>query len=186
MKIITTIDAINLAKKNNQKGYNFLFEKFWGYIFNYQLKKTNNEEKAEDITIRTLAQAFDKIETFNSNFEFKTWLIAISKNIHIDQSRKDHSLKKLNISDYNLKLIIDIPDSNLSPEDKLITKQNFLKLLFNIKSLKNEYKYIIHLRFFEELSYKEISVKMNQPLNTIKVKLLRAKKLLANKILNES
>ena len=51
--------------------------------------------------------------------------------------------------------------------------------VIKIKSLKNEYRNIIQLRFFEELTYKEISEKINLPLNTVKVKLLRAKKVLA-------
>ncbi len=51
-----------------------------------------------------------------------------------------------------------------------------------MKSLKYEYKKILQLRFFEDLSYKEISEKLNQPLNTVKVKILRAKNLLNIKI----
>ena len=46
----------------------------------------------------------------------------------------------------------------------------------------SEYKKILQLRFFEDLSYKEISEKLNQPLNTVKVKILRAKNLLNIKI----
>ena len=67
----------------------------------------------------------------------------------------------------------------------MINKQGVSELLIKIKSLKNEYRNIIQLRFFEELTYKEISEKINLPLNTVKVKLLRAKKILANKIIND-
>ena len=38
---------------------------------------------------------------------------------------------------------------------------------------------MINLRYFQELSYKEISIELNEPINNVKVKLLRAKKLLA-------
>ena len=38
---------------------------------------------------------------------------------------------------------------------------------------------VINLRYFQELSYKEIAIKLEEPINNIKVKLLRAKKLLA-------
>ena len=56
-------ENIELAKKNNQKAFNSLFEEFWGYLYNYQLKKNNNQDRAEDISIRTMAKAFDRIET---------------------------------------------------------------------------------------------------------------------------
>ena len=67
----------------------------------------------------------------------------------------------------------------------MIIDQNLDEILFAIKSLKNEYRKILQLRFFEDKSYKAISKIMNQPLNTVKVKILRAKKVLAEKLKNE-
>ena len=51
--------------------------------------------------------------------------------------------------------------------------------MLNIKQLKPKYQEIINLRFFQELSYKEISEKIGEPMNNVKVKLSRARKLLA-------
>ena len=53
------------------------------------------------------------------------------------------------------------------------------KLLRDIKQLKPKYQEVIQLRYFQELSYKEISEQISEPMNNVKVKLLRAKKLLA-------
>jgi len=53
------------------------------------------------------------------------------------------------------------------------------KLLRDVKKLKPKYQEVIQLRYFQELSYKEISTEINEPINNVKVKLLRAKKLLA-------
>ena len=69
-----------------------------------------------------------------------------------------------------------------SPEEGMISDQNLDDLLNTIKSLKEEYRKILQLRFFEDYSYKKISLELKQPLNTIKVKILRAKRLLAEKL----
>ena len=87
-KILEIKDAINKAKKNNQIAFNFLLDTFWNDVYSFQLKRTKNENDAEDITIQTFSKAFDKIKTYNENYRFKTWLITISKNIHIDLVRK--------------------------------------------------------------------------------------------------
>ena len=87
-------EAINLAKSNNQKAFGYLFETFWDYLYSYLLKKTRNEDQAEDIAVRTFAKAFDKIDTFNPSFTFETWLTTISRNIQIDQHRKKKSKNK--------------------------------------------------------------------------------------------
>ncbi len=171
-------EAIILAKQNDQKAFNFLLDLFWDDVYGFQLKQIQNENDAEDVTIQTFSRAFNRIETFDENYKFKTWLITISKNIHIDLIRK----KKNSISGIitnDDKYVYQILDESPSAEDKLITYQHLAKLLRDIKKLKPHYQEVINLRYFQELSYKEISIQLKEPMNNIKVKLLRAKKLLA-------
>jgi RNA polymerase sigma factor (sigma-70 family) len=171
-------EAIKKAKLNDQKAFNYLLDTFWDDVYGFQLKRIENENDAEDITIQTFSKAFDKIETFNDNFQFKTWLITISKNIHIDLLRKEKNyISKRNFDDDEKTL--QILDESPSAEDTLIIEQNLAKLLRDIKKLNPHYQEIINLRYFQELSYKEISKQLNEPMNNVKVKLLRAKKLLA-------
>ena len=176
----TKIDInIAKAKEGNQTAFRFLLDTFWGDVYNYQLKRTKSENDAEDIAIQTFSKAFDKINTFDDTYVFKTWLITISKNVHIDLLRK----KKVSISTQTTKeqeeKVYLVVDENPTPEDKIIREQNLAKLLGDIKQLKPKYQEVIQLRYFQELSYKEIATQINEPMNNVKVKLLRAKKLLA-------
>jgi len=171
-------EAIKRAKANDQKAFNYLLDTLWDDVYGFQLKRIQNENDAEDITIQTFSKAFDKIETFDEKYKFKTWLITISKNIHIDLLRKEKNSISQVISK-DSKHAYHVLDDSPSPEDKLITEQHLAKLLRDIKKLKPHYQEVINLRYFQELSYKEISNELNEPINNIKVKLLRAKKLLA-------
>lgn len=171
-------EAIKRAKDNDQIAFNYLLNKFWNDVYGFQLKQTQNENDAEDITIQTFSKAFDKIETYNDKYVFKTWLITISKNIHIDLIRKRKSSISNTKNTDDEDEFYNIIDESPSPEDVLITEQNLAKLLRDIKKLKPHYQEVINLRYFQELSYKEISEQLNEPMNNIKVKLLRAKKLL--------
>ncbi len=171
-------EAIKRAKENDQKAFNYLLDLFWDDVYGFQLKRIQNENDAEDVTIQTFSKAFDKIETFDDDFKFKTWLITISKNIHIDLLRKEKNSIAQIISK-NESDVLQILDESPSPEDKLITEQHLAKLLRDIKKLKPHYQEVINLRYFQELSYKEISKELDEPINNVKVKLLRAKKLLA-------
>mgnify|MGYP005625687953 CR=1 FL=1 len=167
------------AKKGNQTAFRYLLDTFWTEVYSFQLKRNNNENDAEDITIQTFSKAFDKIHTFDDKYVFKTWLITISKNVHIDLLRK----KKISVATETTKdqeeKVYLVVDENPTPEDKIIREQNLTKLLRDIKQLKPKYQEVIQLRYFQELSYKEISEQINEPMNNVKVKLLRAKKLLA-------
>lgn len=173
------IFQIKKAKEGSQIAFNFLLDHYWNDVYGFQLKRVQNEYEAEDITIETFSKAFDKIYTFKDEFEFGTWLIAISKNIQIDKTRKKNASIHSQSSNTSDEQVKRIPDDSPTPEDKLITKQNLAELLHFIKQLKPHYQDVINLRYFQEMTYLEISKKLNEPLNNVKVRLLRARKLLA-------
>lgn len=171
------LDTINKAKKGKDTAYTLLLNLFWKDVYRFLYRKTNDENEAEDLTIRTFAKAFDKIQTFDEKYEFKTWLISISNNLFIDQLRK-RKTETISINKENSE-VHKIKDEEPTPADKLIIEQNLAELLAYIKQLKPHYQEIINLRFFQEMSYKEMAKELNEPMSNIKVKLLRAKKLLA-------
>lgn len=162
--------------------FSSLLDRFWNEVYNFQLGRTKNENDAEDITIQTFSRAFDKIQSFDEAYEFKTWLFTISKNIHVDLLRK----RKRNIleqsSPGNSDAIKKVLDDAPTAEDQLIQDQNLASLLSHIRNLKPHYREVINLRYFQELSYAAIAEELGEPINNVKVKLLRAKKLLAELI----
>ena len=174
----TLQSIIEKAKNGNQKAFSNLLDTFWNEVYGFQLKRTKNENDAEDITIRTFSKAFDKINTYDSSFEFKTWLITISKNLHVDliRKRKKNIFEEIGQHGDAVKRVLD---ESPSGEDRLIIEQNLANLLQHIKELKPHYQKVINLRYFNEMSYAEIANELNEPINNVKVKLLRAKKLLA-------
>jgi len=174
----STKENIQKAKQGNQIAFSTLLDTFWNDVYGFQLMRTKNENDAEDITIRTFSRAFDKIDTYDDTYEFKTWLITISKNLHVDliRKRKRSLLDEMDSKGDEVKRVLD---ETPSVEDRLITEQNLANLLQDIKKLKPHYQKVINLRYFNELSYADIAKELNEPVNNIKVKLLRAKKLLA-------
>jgi len=170
---------IDKAKKGDQIAFTFLLDHFWNEVYGFMLKRTENETDAEDITIETFSKAFDKISTYNSEFQFNTWLIAIAKNVYIDLLRKKKSNLFVEITDEQDRQAYNIADTTPSAEDELIIEQNLSQLLLFIKELKPHYQEVIQLRYFQELSYQEIANKIDEPISNVKIKLLRAKKLLA-------
>lgn len=170
---------IELAKTGDQVAFTFLLDFFWNEVYGFMLKRTENETDTDDITIETFAKAFDKITTYNPEFGFNTWLITIAKNVHIDMLRKKKSSLFIDISDSDDEHAFNVVDETPSIEDEIITEQNLSQLLNYIKRLKPAYQEVIQLRYFQEMSYQDMAETLEEPLNNIKIKLLRAKKLLA-------
>jgi RNA polymerase sigma factor (sigma-70 family) len=170
---------IEKAKKGDQIAFTFLLDFYWNEVYGFMLKRTENETTAEDITIETFSKAFDKIASYNPEFQFNTWLIAIAKNVYIDLLRNKKTNLFIEITDTEDQQAYNIADTTPSAEDALIKEQNLSRLLQCIKELKPHYQEVIQLRYFQEMSYQEIALKIDEPLSNVKVKLLRAKKLLA-------
>ena len=173
------LEQVQQAKQGKQGAFRFLLDHFWNEIFLFQVKRVGDEYEAEDITIETFSKAFDKIDTFDEGYNFGTWLVAISKNIQIDKFRKKNASIYSQTADTSDEHVKKIADGAPSAEDKLITEQNLAELLQYIKQLKPHYQDVINLRYFQEMSYNEISDTLEEPLNNVKVRLLRAKKLLS-------
>ena len=147
------------------------------------LKMVNNKEDAMDLTVETFAKAFEKLEKYQPEFAFSTWLFRVATNNCIDFIRK----KKLNTTSIHglvdsdgEEQTLQIRADTLDPEEQSIKKQQTEELKVLIESLPPRYRNLITLRYFDELAYEEIAQQLDLPLGTVKAQLFRARYLLAN------
>jgi len=167
-------EHINSAKDGLQKGFNALLETHWDYVYNFVFKQTNDQYLSEEVCIQTFAKAFDKIETYDDNYNFKTWLITIGKRLLIDHQRK----KNIETTEID-KGVTKIESEEANIDEQLIQKQYINTIKKTIKKLKSSDQKVLEKRLFEEKSYAEIANEMDESVNAVKVKLLRARQKIA-------
>ncbi len=160
------------AKKGKPNSFNFLVNSHWDFVFQFILKRTNDDFLTEEIVIQSFAKAFDKIEQYDESYEFSTWIVQIAKNLHIDYTRK----KELKTTQIEKELKQTIVGNQPSVEEDIIAEQDKRALQEHIQSLPTHYREIIELRYLEEQSFAAIAEQLNLPINTLKVRALRAKK----------
>jgi RNA polymerase sigma factor (sigma-70 family) len=79
---------------------------------------------------------------------------------------------------------MDLQAPVLDPEESLINDQKIKLMRSVVSKLKPRYRKLIELRYFNELSYEEISVELELPIGTVKAQLFRARELLYNILKN--
>ena len=175
------LELILRAKAHDQNAYSSLFDRYWNSIYSFLYQRTSNPNIAEELAIESFAKAFDRLEGFDEKLPFGSWLMTIAKNHHIDRYRKtkQHIEKH---SDIDTTSPMEVSSNAPSPEELMIANQNLDALLEHIKSMKKEFRTLLRMRYFEDLSLKEIETILEEPQTTIRVKLFRAKKVLANLI----
>jgi RNA polymerase sigma-70 factor (ECF subfamily) len=175
-------ELVKTALSNNNQAYTVLMERYRDSIFHTMLKMVRNHEDAEDLTIEAFGKAFQKLPSYSPSFAFSTWLFKIATNNCIDFIRKQR-MKITSIdepvkedSDENFGRLLKA--NSLNPEEHYMMEQRSRVLRNMMDKLKGNYRQMIEMRYFDEMSYQEISEKMNLPIGTVKAQLFRAKELL--------
>ena len=175
---------VQAAIKGDQLAYASLMERYRESIYYMMLKMVSNTDDADDLTIEAFGKAFNRLEQYSPNYAFSTWLYKIASNNCIDFIRKKRI--KVTSMDSGMKtgdgdvVYFDAKSETRDPEETVMHKQKMLHMRELVSKLKPRYRLLVEKRYFEELSYEEISKELNLPLGTVKAQLFRARDFLAN------
>lgn len=173
-------ELVQRALKNEEDAYEKLMSRYKDSIYFMLLKMVNNKADAEDLTLEAFGKAFMRLEQYSPKYAFSTWLFRIASNNCIDHLRKK-KMKTTSIDqsedDEGIATIF-LTSPNLNPEQEAIRKQKMKMMRELVEKLKPQYKMLIELRYFQDLSYDEIAVKLEIPLGTVKAQLFRARTVL--------
>lgn len=173
---------LKAAADKDQKAQTQLINYFWNDVFSFSLQKLGDYSLADEITVTVFAKVLAKLNLYDPAFQFKTWLLTITQNTIIDYWRK--KARENEDSTDTLDLVENY--FARSPEELMISAEEQKKIEKIIETLDSNYQSIIQLRFFEEKSIKEISEELQISVSNTKVRIMRAKKLLAKLLKNEN
>lgn len=150
---------------------NELFSKHYNDVYAFARSKTRDHHKAEDLTCKTFTKAYLNIQSYDASLSFNNWIFTICKNTFLDDIKK----KKLNSFSIDEYSNYELRDNAISPLNKLIMQEQYLGVLLIMDRLRLDEKQIIQLFFIEDLSYIEITKRLNISYANARTKLSRAK-----------
>jgi RNA polymerase sigma-70 factor (ECF subfamily) len=151
-------------------------------VINYVYRITHRYEDAHDLAQDIFVKVYLALDRYDPKYQFSTWLFRIAQNSAIDALRKK-SLPEVPLSrpvtdeDGGTKER-EFADDGISPYRALKNKQLSAAIDKAVLELPPDYRELIQLRHFAELSYEEIASMKKLPLGTVKNKLFRARNLL--------
>lgn len=168
--------------RGSRRAYADLMSAYREPLYLLLLRMTRNTTSAADLTIETFGKAFNQLHRYAPTASFSSWLYTIGINTYIDHRRRSHldtvPLSEAQHTSDGEFIEYQIPSSQPNPEEALIRMQRDETLKAVVDQLKEPYRQIIRLRYYEDLSYEEIAARLGIPLGTVKVRLSRAKDLL--------
>ncbi|MGV2941418.1 sigma-70 family RNA polymerase sigma factor [Mesobacillus sp. LC4] len=147
-------------------------------ILQLSFSYVKNRQIAEDLTQEIFVKCYKSLHTYSGKSKFRTWLWRIASN-HCKDYLKSWYNKNVFTTDYQP--IYDSFQSD-SVEQTVIQEEQDDQLASAVMELPVNYREVIYLFYFEEMSVKEISVVTEVKENTIKTRLKRAKELLKERL----
>jgi RNA polymerase sigma-70 factor, ECF subfamily len=170
-------------------GDQYLFEtlvhRYEKRIINYVYRMIRRYEDAHDLAQEIFIKVYMALDRYDPSFQFSTWIFRIAQNAAIDQIRRK-----------------SLPEESLTREDREGGDERQREIAadvvspyraaFNVEmasaiesavgELPDDYRELIELRHFAELSYDEIAEITTLPLGTVKNKLFRARNMLKEQL----
>lgn len=157
-------DVLELVKKGNKEAYGVIVKKYMKSAYYIALSFVHNHQDALDLSQEAFIKAFRKIKRFDTEKTFFPWFYKLMKNLCLD-----HLRKRQRRSEVPLEGIEAFRDERQESEIQEALWKAIAKLPF-------EQRELIILRYFQQLSYKELSEMTGKPIGTVMSSLYYAKK----------
>ena len=151
----------------DSKSFEFLLSRHKSRVFAFIMSKVKNRNITEDIFQDTFIKVINSLQKgkYNEEGKFLPWMMRISHNLVIDHFRKESKMRKIRpTSEFDIFDVID--DGSKNQEEIMIQTQVHSDLKILIEQLPNDQKEVLKMRYFEDLSFKEISDLTNSSINT--------------------
>jgi RNA polymerase sigma-70 factor (ECF subfamily) len=159
-------------KKDKEEGARRLVAEYGNRIYAAALLLSSNDLDAEELTFKTLDRAVKKIDLFDPDRTFFTWLYAILLNFHRMELRK----KRLHVMPMGA--TYDLPEVACDSFAAALDEAGDEDVAKAVRTLPLQLRETVVLRYYSEKTVDEISEIMGVPVGTIKSRLHNARKIL--------
>ena len=177
MTALTDRDLLVRARRGDAgsaEAFGELVARYQTGVFNVCYRILHERADAQDLAQETFMRAYGRIHTFDISREFGPWIRRVAANLCLNHLES----QKVNVS------LDDERDADQSqrPERQVEAKERSGLIREALASLPPQYRVVVELRHYQELSYDEIAAELNIPLSDVKSHLFRARKILAEKL----
>ena len=187
LSAMTDHELVVLYENGNDSAFDILLERHQAYIYSYILFLVKDSDAANDFFQDTFSKAIVAIRShkYQTNGKFSAWLTRIAHNLIIDKSRECETTCTVREDQVKPKTLNSLRLSEATREDEIIDKQTRQSIRHMLDYLPEPQREVIMMRFYDDLSFKEIAeltgVSINTALGRCRYALINLRKLIGNK-----
>lgn len=168
-KTYTEAELLGGLRQHDNKAYQYLYMNYRGSLYNVILQIIPDKETANDVLQEVFITVWQQIDKYDENKgKLFTWLIRLTRNAAINKLRS--KVYKSQAKNESLDNYVFSIEKN-HPETENINRIGLRK---QVHQLREEYKNVIELSFYNGFTQEEIANALNIPLGTVKTRLRNA------------
>jgi len=167
---------IREAQAGNKQAFSRLVEAYQRPVYNLTYRMLGSPEEAEDAAQETFLRAYSRLDQYDVNHKFSTWIFSIANHHCIDRLRKRRA-KYVSIDENPV--LQNLEHEAPQPEEDLLSQEVAAELQKLLGKLDPDYRTPLILRYWEDCSYEEIAETMGLTVSAVKSRLFRARKQVA-------
>lgn len=167
-------DLILNTRRGDIEAFGELVTRHQTSVFNVCYRILHERGEAEDMSQETFIRAHARLGSFDLERPFGPWIRRVAANICLNYLESQKITSELDDE--------KDADESQSPQSRLEVKERSEQIRAALASLPANYRAVVELRHYQEMSYDEIASELKIPLSNVKSHLFRARKLLAEKL----
>lgn len=168
LNTMTDHELVALYENGNDSAFDVLLARYQEYVYSYILFLIHKREDADDIFQETFTRAIIALREhrYQTTGKFGAWLIRIAHNLAIDHTRSCTTDLCSSHDAFSSHVLNNLRYSEKCQESQLIEQQNMETLRLMLSYLPENQQEIIYMRFYKDLSFREIAEKKGISINT--------------------
>jgi RNA polymerase sigma factor (sigma-70 family) len=160
-------ELVQLLRQRSRDVFSYLYDNYSGALYSIILNVVNDEELANDVLQEVFVKIWKQIDSYDTaKGRLYTWMLNIARNASIDTIRsKGYQNSRQNR---------ELTDESYAGAGTTEFRPDQIGLRKIVHNLKEEYKVLVELAYFQGYTQDEISKMLNIPLGTVKTRLRTA------------
>jgi RNA polymerase sigma-70 factor (ECF subfamily) len=186
-QMLSDRELLNLYLQGNKSAISTLIEKYNRRVRDYLRMMVGDADVAADIAQETFIKAVTVIDEgrYTDNGKFLSWVMRIAHNKALDYFRAQKSNSAVSESSAGYNVLGTMRYADKSVEDSMISEQISQDIRTLVELLPEEQREVVKLRYYSDLSFKEIAeqtgVSINTALGRMRYALINLRKMIQEK-----
>lgn len=159
---------VEMYAKGDNSAFDVLLSRYQQKLYSYILFLVHNEDTANDLFQETFVKAIVTIQQdrYVESGKFSAWLTRIAHNLIIDKYRQDKNANLISNDNDECDIFNNAALSDITVEMKIIKEQSLADVERLVKELPAVQQEVVYMRFYQNLSFKEIAEATGVSINT--------------------